>query len=102
MNKRKTQNKNKKITFKTTCPICGEKLSLASFDQHRKQNHKHLSHKEFETIVIDAIKLGKIQAKYFEASNYRLVSGTQRMRKAFLKDKGGLFHISQGGKVSPK
>ena len=99
---RQKRSNNKKSSFRTTCPLCGRRLTLNGFDVHRKQNHKDLSHKEFELLVIEAIKSGKIEAQYFEGTSANPISGTQKTNKASIKDQGGLFHPSQGGRVSPK
>lgn len=91
-----------KDSFKTQCPICGKKLTSGGFEYHRKSFHPELSHKQFELVVIEAIKSGKINVAYFEGSNSSLSSGTQKTSLALLKGSSGLFHLSQAGKVSPK
>lgn len=96
------QRRKQKDSFKTKCPLCSKKLTSGGFENHRKSIHPDLTHKQFELVVIEAIKSGKIVVDYFEGSNSSLSSGTQRTGKALLLGANGLFHMSQGGKATPK
>lgn len=84
------------------CPLCNKKLWLTNVIGHRKLKHPMLAHKEFEVILIDAIKSGKIQVKVYEAPVRGLESGTQKLLKSKKRGASGVKNIVQGGGVSPK
>ena len=75
------------------CPLCNKKLWLANVIRHRKLKHPMLAHKEFEVILIDAIKSGKIQVKVYEAPVRGLESGTQKLLKS--KKQGASKYLSR-------
>ena len=89
-------------SFKTACPLCNSILTLQNFDDHRIQFHRNLSHWKFERIVIEAIKSGKIIAKYFEGTNSSLSSSSKKISNKIGRYKNGFSHMVQGGRTSPR
>lgn len=101
--KKTSKNKSKSvISFRTACPICGRKLTQTGFEQHRKHFHSELNSKEFEKLVIVAIKNKTIKVTVFEPVISCLSSGTAKLEQFRLMNKHGYSSMQQGGKVSPK
>lgn len=84
------------------CPLCRKRLWYSNIKNHRRLKHSSVSLREFELLLIDAIKSGRVEPKHVEAVNKGLKSGTQKIAKAKHKSKYGIGKLLQGGKVSPR
>ncbi len=83
------------------CPICKKKLWLTNVIGHRELKHAELTHKEFEALLVEGIKSGKIKAKVFEPPAPGLESGTQKLLRSKMRGSSGIKSIVQGGRTSP-
>lgn len=82
--------------FLLKCPVCSKKMWLTNATGHRKSKHPNLTERQFELLIIEAIKSGQIKARTFEEPDKNLVTATTRITNYKY---GGIRSIVSGGKV---
>lgn len=88
--------------WKLRCPICNARMWFSGANEHRKCSHANVEYREFELMIIQGIKAGRIKPKEFRAPPRHLVSSTQKMNVAKEKLRRGNSKTLSGGKVSPR
>ena len=81
------------------CPICRKKMWLVGVNAHREAVHSEVTAKEFEQLIIEGIKSGKIKPKYFESPNRNFTSATKKVNDQRKYNKLGVTSIVSGGKT---
>jgi len=89
----------KKDDFMLKCPLCRKKLWLSNVKPHSARFHSEVSYSDFEKIIIEALKSGKIKAKNYADPNKNLVSATNRMTEESKYNKLGVKSLVSGGKT---
>ena len=91
--------KKKLANYLLKCPICSKKMWFVGANDHRKSVHAEVSGNDFEKLIIEAIKSGKIKPRLFETANRDFISATQRITKERKYNKQGIRSIVSGGKT---
>lgn len=89
---------NSKAGVLLRCPECNKKMWFHGAAAHRKDKHPNISFKDFETMIIEAIKNGSIQPRHFGAVDPHFVSSTQRLSTEKKYNKLGIRSVVSGGK----
>lgn len=66
---------------------------------HRAAKHANVTRDDFEKLIIDAVKAGKIKVRQFGGPDATMISGTQRLKQAS-RGTVGVRSVVSGGRVS--
>lgn len=76
------------MIVRITCPLCGIQFSLSKLIKHRNKRHPDMSIEEFENLLAQNLKQGKLEYKGtrtdIRSSSFNLATGALKERSNFV------------------